>query len=146
MLSLASQLSCPCSNGVVENAASLSSSAGRIWVMSPRTRDARDPGGGVYSARWRPVEVPDDLDEVAPIKGRVRLPAEIAWSGQPEYDLGDRQQLRRVYEQVLRDGTADEIRHYLRASVLLELWDELFLPTYVRHAWGPWVSARRGTA
>ena len=115
-------------------------------MSPPRTRDARHPGGGVYTARWRPVEVPDDLDELAPIEGQVRLPVEIAWSGQPEYDLGDRQQLRRVYEQVLRDGTADEIRRYVRASVLLEVWDELFLPTYVRHAGERWVSARRGTA
>ena len=109
-----------------------------------RKVDARHPRGGVFSARWRPVEVPEDLDDSAPREGRVRLPAEIAWSGQPDYDLGDRQQLRRVYEQVLREGTADEIRAYVRASTLCELWDELYLPAYVRSAWEPWVAACRG--
>jgi hypothetical protein len=74
----------------------------------------------------------------------VRLPAEIAWSGQPDYDLTDRQQLRRVYEQVLRDGTTEEIRAYVRASTLVEVWDELYLPAYVRVAWEPWITARRG--
>jgi hypothetical protein len=113
--------------------------------MSPRQApDAGHPGVGVFSARWRPVEVPEDLDDLAPVEGRVRLPVEIAWSGQPDYDLGDRQQLVRVYEQVLRDGTADEVRRYVRASVLLEIWDELYLPAYVRLAWEPWVAARQG--
>lgn len=99
----------------------------------------------VFSARERPVEVPDDLDDSAPSSGRVRLPTDIAWSGQPDYDLDDPQQLRRVYEQVLREGTADEIRAYVRASTLLEVWEELFLPPQVRRAWEPWVNAHRGT-
>jgi hypothetical protein len=96
----------------------------------------------VFSARERPVEVPDDLDDSAPSRGRIRLPRDIAWSGQPDYDLDDPQQLPRVYEQVLREGTADEIRSYVRASTLLEVWDELHLPAYVRRAWEPWVRAQ----
>ncbi|MGQ0804187.1 MAG: hypothetical protein ACT4PI_10040 [Actinomycetota bacterium] len=74
------------------------------------------------------------------------MPATIAWSGQPDYDLGDRKQLRRVYEQVLREGTADEVRTHLRASTLLEVWDELYLPAHVRQAWEPWIAARRRVA
>lgn len=119
-----------CDNGVV--------SAHSSEVAGRRRR------GEVFSARWRPVEVPDDLDDSAPQVGRVRLPATVAWSGQPEYDLGDRRQLRLVYEQVLREGTAGEIRTYVRASTLLEVWDELILPPYVRQPWEPWVAARRG--
>lgn len=72
------------------------------------------------------------------------MPTEIAWSGQPDYDLSDRQQLRRVYEQVLREGTADEIRAWVRASTLLEVWDDLYLPVYVRWAWEPWIAVHRG--
>ena len=90
------------------------------------------------------MEVPGDLDDSAPIEGRVRLPVDIAWSGQSEYDLGVPRQLRRVYEQVLREGTADEVRRYVRATTLYELWDELVLPAYVREAWAPWLAARRG--
>jgi hypothetical protein len=109
-----------------------------------RDSDARHPEAAVFSARWRPVEVPDDLDDSAPRTGHVRLPVEIAWSGQPDYGLADRQQLCRVYEQVLREGTAEEVRRYVRASTLLEVWDELYLPMYVRMAWEPWVAAHRG--
>lgn len=99
--------------------------------------------GGVCSARWRPVAVPDDLDNSAPASGRVRLPVDIAWSGQSDYDLGVRRQLCRVYEQVLREGTAEQVRRYVRASMLLEVWDELVLPEYVRVAWEPWVNAHQ---
>lgn len=125
----------------------LSPSDVTMGVMSEQLRevDARPGRGGVFSARWRPVDVPHDLDDSATQLGRIRLPATVAWSGQPDYDLGDRRQLRLVYEQVLREGTADEIRAYVRASTLLEVWDELYLPPYVRQAWEPWVAAHRGT-
>jgi hypothetical protein len=99
-----------------------------------------------FSARWRPVAVVDDLDDAAPIEGRVTLPADIAWSGQGEYDLADPGQLRRVYEQVLREGTEDQVRRFVRASTLLEVWDDLVLPEYVRAAWEHWVQARRRAA
>ena len=109
----------------------------RSGSMGPATR-------GVWSARWRPVEVPEDLGDSAPVTGRVRLPVDIAWSGQSDYDLGVRRQLCRVYEQVLREGTADQVRRYVRASTLLEVWDELVLPEYVRSAWDPWIVAHQG--
>jgi hypothetical protein len=113
---------------------------------STRTTVAVVAHGKVFSARDRPVDVPDDLDDAAPITGRVTLPATIAWSGQGSYDLTDRSQLRQVYEQVLREGTSEEIRGFVRASTLLEIWDELYLPDYVRRAWEPWVVARRGSS
>ncbi|MEX0664921.1 MAG: hypothetical protein WD598_09155 [Acidimicrobiia bacterium] len=81
---------------------------------------------------------------MAAITGRIRLPVDIAWSGQSEYDLGVRRQLCRVYEQVLREGTSDQVRRYVRASTLVEVWDELVLPEYVRAAWEPWIAARQG--
>lgn len=86
---------------------------GTMGFMSPRLRQhgARRPRRGVFSARWRPVEVPADLDDSAPRQGHVRLPAEIAWSGQPDYDLTDRQQLRRVYE------GRDDGREYVAMTV-----------------------------
>lgn len=98
----------------------------------------------VGTARVRPVDVPFDLDDAASTVGVVRLPSTIAWSGQGDYDLADRGQLCRVYEQVLREGTSSEIRAYVNASTLLEVWDELYLPSYVRTAWEPWVTAHRG--
>jgi hypothetical protein len=93
--------------------------------------------------------VPVDLDAAALSKaqGRVELPLHVRWSGQPlTYDLDDRSDRARVYEQVLREGTADDVRFYVDADRLLELWDELVLPPAVREAWTGWIERRRSAA
>ena len=35
----------------------------------------------------------------------------------------------------LREGTAEDIRFYIDVDLLLDLWDELVLPSSVRRAW-----------
>jgi hypothetical protein len=64
--------------------------------------------------------------------GQTTLPCEPPIT----YDLADRPDRARVYEQVLREGTEDDPRFDLDADHLLELWDELVLPPRVRQAWG----------
>ena len=94
----------------------------------------------------RPVAVPADVDDPALPKasGRIELPLHIRWSGPPlTYDLDNRGDRARVYEQVLREGTADDVRFYVDADRLLELWDELVLPPAVREAWTGWIERRR---
>jgi hypothetical protein len=85
----------------------------------------------------RPVAAPDDLGSSTPkASGRIELPQHIRWSGQPiTYDLDVRADRARVYEQVLREGTESDVRFYVDADQLLELWDELVLPPAVRDAW-----------
>lgn len=86
----------------------------------------------------RPVAVPDDLDDpsLAKAKGKVELPLHIRWSGSAmTYDLADRADRVRVYEQVLREGTEDDVRFYIDGDRLAELFDELVLPPAVRQAW-----------
>lgn len=51
------------------------------------------------------------------------------------YDLADRGDRVRVYEQVLREGTEDDVRFYVDPDDLLQLWDDLVLPPSVREAW-----------
>ena len=94
----------------------------------------------------RPVAVPARLDDpsLAKASGRVRLPLHIRWSGTPvTYDLDDPVDRARVYEQVLREGTEEDVRFYVDAETLLELWDELVLPPAVRLAWASWIEERR---
>lgn len=96
----------------------------------------------------RPVAVPADLgdDSQAKAHGRVRLPLHVRWSGPTiSYDLGRRADRARVYEQVLREGTEEDVRFYVHEEQLLELWDELVLPPSVRHAWASWIEDRRGS-
>ena len=89
----------------------------------------------------RPVELPEDIDDATVIKasGPVQLPLHVRWSGPPKtYDLEDRRDRARVYEQVLREGTAEDIRFFIDVDQLLDLWDDLVLPRFVRRAWADW--------
>lgn len=94
----------------------------------------------------RPVAVPHDLDDrsLPKASGRVELPLHVRWSGPAlTYNLDERSDRARVYEQVLREGTVDDVRFYVDADGLLELWDELVLPPSVREAWSDWIESRR---
>lgn len=92
-----------------------------------------------------PVAVPDDVADpsIEKASGRVELPHSIRWSGpRPVYDLAQRTDRARVYEQVLREGTADDVRRFIVVDDLLDLWDELYLPSHVRDAWCDWLRHR----
>lgn len=93
----------------------------------------------------RPVAVPEeDLDGSPKARGAIELPLHIRWSGPPiTHDLTDRGDRIRLYEQVLREGTEDDVRFYVDAEELIELWDELVLPPSVRRAWAGWIPRRR---
>jgi hypothetical protein len=94
----------------------------------------------------RPIALPDDDDDASTPKayGLVQLPAHVRWSGAPKtYDLDLHQDRVRVYEQVLREGTADDVRFYVDVDQLIEMWDELVLPRSVRQAWAAWILQHR---
>ncbi len=54
------------------------------------------------------------------------------------YDMAVRRDRLRVYEQVLREGTEADVRHYVDPDELAELFDELVLPPTVRRTWEEW--------
>ena len=86
--------------------------------------------------------MPEDLDDpsVPKASGEVELPFHIRWSGPPiTYNLNDRADCARVYEQVLREGTETDIRYYVDADQLRELFDALVLPPPVRRVWADWL-------
>lgn len=93
-----------------------------------------------------PPEIPDDVDDptVTKARGVVTLPRRINWShSDPTYDLSDRRQRVRVYEQVLREGTAADVRYFIDIDDLIDLWDELILPPAVSQAWIEWLARHR---
>lgn len=97
----------------------------------------------------RPVAAPEDLDDpsLPKARGRIELPFHIRWSGPSiTYDLDDRADRARVYEQVLREGTEDDVRYYVEADQLRELWADLVLPPPVRRAWAGWFRRHRRNA
>lgn len=108
--------------------------------------EAERPGRtGRESAVRRPPAIPGDLDDVSIDKaaGVVELPLHVQWSGRRSYDLSDRADRARVYELVLREGTEDDVRRFVRLDELVELWDDLLLPAHVRAAWEQWLADRR---
>ena len=95
----------------------------------------------------RPPEIPDDVADPAVVKatGRVTLPARVRWSAPARsYDLADRRQRARVYEQVLIEGVEQDVREIIDVDEVVGLWDELYLPDHVRRAWADWLAERRG--
>ncbi len=95
----------------------------------------------------RPVAIPDDVDrrDARRASGVVVLPPHVRWSGPPRrYDLAQRADRALVYEQVLTEGTDDDVRWFVDVDQLVELWSDLVLPGHVRRAWAEWLKERRG--
>ncbi len=95
----------------------------------------------------RPPVIPDDVADPAVVKatGLVTLPLRVRWSAPAHsYDLADRRQRARVYEQVLVEGVEQDVREIIDVDELVALWDELYLPDHVRRAWAEWLAERRG--
>ncbi len=91
--------------------------------------------------------MPDDADDPAIVKasGVVALPPHVRWSGPPKtYDLSKRAERARVYEQVMREGTDEDVRFFIDVDQLLELWNDLVLPLPVRREWAAWYRRHRG--
>ena len=92
----------------------------------------------------RPVAVPENLKDpsLPTAEGHVELPLHIRWSGPPiTYNLGDPNDRARVYEQVLREGTEDDVRLYIDPDQLVDIFDDLVLPQPVRQAWAAWLGS-----
>lgn len=95
----------------------------------------------------RPPAIPDDVADPAVVKatGLVKLPTRVRWSAPARsYDLADRRQRARVYEQVLVEGGDQDVREIIDVDELVALWDDLYLPGHVRRAWADWLAERRG--
>lgn len=108
---------------------------------------ATRPGSPARYNEARPVAVPEDLDKAAARRasGTVTLPRNVRWSGPDKaYDLDDPADRNRVYEQVLREGTDDDVRRFVDPDVLEAAWDDLVLPARVRAAWADWFRRHRG--
>lgn len=95
----------------------------------------------------RPVAIPADIDDpdVEKANGLVRLPVNVRWSSPDRaYDLRQKPDLISVYEQILQEGTENDVRQFIEVDRLIALWDELVLPPHVRAAWASWLSEHRG--
>jgi len=118
--------------------------AGFELDLVPRPAFREAPAG-----RGHAVYVPSVLPRLPVDRAlrQVHLPLRLNWS-QPgrEFDLSDRRQRARVYEIVLREGTAEDICSYIDGALLVDLWPDLILPAQVRSEWQPIIEAVRDSA
>ena len=100
------------------------------------------------TSRWRSSQPPAHWNELArPSVRVVELPLRLYWSdGHNRFDLGDESECRLLYQIVLTEGSAEDVRQFLDRATLLRIWDQLWLPTAVHDAWDPWVAAHRHVA
>jgi transcriptional regulator with XRE-family HTH domain len=120
----------------------LVSAAGFELVLQPKTSFTV---AGEH--RGAPILVPDRLPALPPARALaiIELPLHLEWSGGDRTkDLADRADRVRVYELVLREGTPDDVLHYVDPTLLLDAFDELNLPAAIRSAWQPVVARWRG--
>jgi hypothetical protein len=112
-------------------------------LMPPETRELTEHSMGTLVgvtgrtyADNRPYLVPGTLKElVGPLQGAVRLPARLDWSERTESHLDNPAERNLMYERVIREATQlDDLRSYLNAGLLREVWRSLFLPVQARRA------------
>lgn len=92
----------------------------------------------------RPVSIPDDLtsSSQSTLKGIVVLPNHIRWTPPIlEYDLSRVVDRVRVYELVMCEGNEDDVRRFINVDDLVQLWDRIYLPEYVRRPWATWLKS-----
>ncbi len=110
-----------------------------VAVPIPQWRVVTGPQG-------RPAWVPSVLPQSSPAKAfrRLELPLHLNWSHVGKvFDLVDRSDRRSVYEIVLREGSPEDIADLVDGALLVDLWNEMFLPKYIRQAWAPLILACR---
>ena len=56
------------------------------------------------------------------------------------YELDDPGERKYLYEIVLTDGTAADVKRLIARSILVDLWGRLYLPASIRTAWADTVS------
>lgn len=138
------------SSGLIPRSAA---SGATFWIAVGRGGGAYDccmsryarERGSTLGPSARPVAIPDDVDDPRVVKaqGVVELPLRVRWSGpRRRYDLDDQADRARVYEQVLAEGTDDDVRYYVVVDDLVDLWPDLVLPQ--RRAWAGWLAVHRG--
>ncbi len=62
-------------------------------------------------------------------------------SGSTGPTVTDEAERRLRYQTVLHEGTATDVVEYLHLPTLLAIWDTLWLPAAVHHAWDAWAGS-----
>jgi excisionase family DNA binding protein len=97
------------------------------------------------TTRWRSSTPPSDWShDTGPVNEVVELPFHLYWSDDNNrFDLSKHARLRSMYQIVLTEGSDQDIRTYIKRSLLIDVWNELWLSPAVHEAWDSWIEAHR---
>lgn len=126
---------------LVDTASRLAGAAGFDLKLQPRSLFT---DRGAY--RGAPIVVPDHLPPLPPSAAFavVELPVHLEWSGgRSRLDLSVRRDRIRAYELVLREGLPADVLRLVDPNLLMDVFEELNLPSAVRHAWAPVIESWR---
>jgi transcriptional regulator with XRE-family HTH domain len=89
--------------------------------------------------------VPSSLPVLEPSQAlaSVQLPHHVAWSGQGSFNLAAPRERARAYEVLLAEGLPEDIERHVDGALLVNIWDDLFLPRHVKTAWQPLIDSVR---
>jgi transcriptional regulator with XRE-family HTH domain len=124
----------------LETAARIVGAAGFDLALEPTVAFVERPAG-----RGRTAIVPTTLPRLPLTEAfaSVELPLHLNWSDPGrQFDLRDRADRARLYEIVIREGTSEDILRYIDGALLIDLWDELVLPSAIRSRWAPLVALK----
>ena len=96
--------------------------------------------------RGRPFFVPNGLPQQPPHRAlaRVEFPPTVFWSPAGKvFDLSDRGTRISAYKVLLQEGRPDDMLASLDGTLLIEMWDDLFIPRDIRALWAPVITAAR---
>jgi len=101
------------------------------------------PHRDMLDSRGRVITVLEHLPDNPNIK-QIKLPVAVYWSGDKDtYSLDVPIERNFAYEQLLTNANANDLTRYLDKDTLLEVFDDLMLPPFVRAAWLPVIEHER---
>jgi hypothetical protein len=90
------------------------------------------------SFRHRPIVTPAEpwQSAIPPDASAVSLPVTLDWSpAGRRRDLSDPAERASVYGKILREGTPEDVVHWVDLDALVGAWDDLGLPRPIAKAW-----------
>ena len=83
-----------------------------------------------------PYETPSSLDVLSgPTEGVLTLPVTVHWGPESLADLSTPDGVEKAYENLVREGTAQQQEELLNADLLRWVWPQLRLPSRCRDLW-----------
>lgn len=90
--------------------------------------------------RGKPFFVPDQLPRLlaSAAMGTIVLPPNVDWSspGTPRA-MADRRQRILAYQALLAEGEPEDITRFVDGALLVDAWNDVYLPATIRSAWQP---------